>query len=277
MSKRKMFSLVICMVLMVSFTSNIYVKGESLQDNETDYTEIIWDQLLEQGIVNEGDIEHASIVSMTPDNIISTYSIQDNTEMAIEIYEESGDDVEVTTIIPYKMQEDGTLMNSFEYYGMVPGGESNETFSNQVNFTDMQVHFTIGYTVYMGSDWSPYYKPTSIRAKWTGGASTTVTYMNVSYNSVGELHNYPACKQVSHDQSRYSSNSFTTVIAVQKSNPPKNTNYYGTFLQGRLPSDKVVCYKSYVDGHGSTVSMNMYYKVGSQTYNHKNGYIIHRV
>lgn len=89
--------------------------------------------------------------------------------------EENIESVEV--IVPYKMLEDGTLMNSFEYARIA------ETGGDDFNFIDVRVYMSGLFEHYNLMGVGHCYRPLKVHATWFGEG--TVTNLNANYYIIG--------------------------------------------------------------------------------------------
>ena len=89
--------------------------------------------------------------------------------------EENIESVEV--IVPYKMLEDGTLMNSFEYARIA------ETESTSFPFIDVKVYMSCLFEHYNIMGLGHCYRPMTVKASWSGDG--VVTNLNANYYIIG--------------------------------------------------------------------------------------------
>lgn len=159
----------------------------SAEDVKINVNDLIIEQALEQyDMTNTSDFSASRVQSTSVNGRCAS------NEFAIQSTTFNSNMIEATTIIPYKVLDDGSLMNSFEYASQRVSPRVTESI-NKV-FVDVTIYTTVYYAKEIAVTHTPYYRHGGIEAKWSSNNSGThVNNMRLTYFSRGELFAYPDC------------------------------------------------------------------------------------
>lgn len=248
--------------------------ANSVYANGTDeiFTENCKQAILEQAVSlsdDIGDISKYEIIS-TSSNNISTHSRSASTEYVLQKEETIDDQVCVTTILPYKTNEDGKLENSFAFAARV-GSEYYSGKPVDVNFTDVTVTYQAYYNSYASQSTSILivHQPLSVAAKWNSSSNVTVSNLHAQYASAGMEVYYPECTQAGYtldDVLVYGDTEISTYwyIDVIASSPQKNYRY---IQQKAFPSNRaLIVYTGAPDSYFMNGTVQVEYVSGGTRY-----------
>lgn len=150
------------------------------------------DAILELSGLNDIPANTFSIISLQGSSS-NTRSMGIEGDMAIQSTVVNNEQVEVTTIIPYKVTASGELVNSFEY-----AATSNQTDTATPipsHFVDVTVTVKSYFAHYSSAvDIMSFYRHAGMEAYWSSdNATVEVDRLYVLYESAGELYAYPEC------------------------------------------------------------------------------------
>lgn len=202
--------------------SAVMILSSSVVSMAADRTETMEEMIVQQAIELDDKTNWTghdfSVVTLECDN---------KTERTVEsekrvIQSESVEDgiATLTTIIPYKVLEDGDVINSFEYADELSENSLARGVSYNDKVVDIVIVTDVEYEVVAGSDmW--YYRHGGIKSYWSSSSSaTTVQQLTVTYKTQGDLYTFSG----NDIQQLQSSNHPTTSVISQK-NPGKGTTY----------------------------------------------------
>ena len=163
---------------------------------------------------------------------------------ALQTESTEGDVTTFSTLMPYKVMEDGELVNSFEYAESVADSRSVNNYYD--TFVDVVVATSVEYEV-VGTY---YYRHGGITAYWgsTGNVSS-IDRLYVSYRTYGVLYNWNGSLGSLYD----GENPTETTSVINVSNPTKGKLYsdYDT-----TPSDRVFVFGGSHLGSAVNVQIN---------------------
>ena len=177
------------------------------------------------------------------------------TKKALQTVEQNGEDMAVSTYVPYTVDEStGELVNSFAYAASLK--EDEKTREIPSNLVDVILRTTAQYTLLSdGVSTIYYYRHSAIKSTWTGASSgqIVVTNLYASYITQGDLKAYPDCVQTFAPvlQSNY-----TVESLVNKVNPVMGTTYSDT--SHAMPYNRAVHMADYFE-HGGFVYVKVNY------------------
>lgn len=229
--------IVVTIVIFALMTPVAFAASNSNVDIDKKIVQSILQQANEPGL----SFESGDIVSM-----------RENPEDKAFLVREPEKDgmVKITTIIPYIISSDGTLINSFNYFRNISvssmsrsSGKKNVItpkviYTVPVNFTDATVTtYTYEAAYQNGITWQWFYRHAGEEAKWNSNYSNvTIQNMYVVYNTVGQLYVYPDCLNTFYPQCIQDPYSIASIIA--EASPAKNTIYYD--YNHVMPMNRVV-------------------------------------
>lgn len=183
----------------------------------------------------------------------------------------------VTTIIPYKIDDNDELVNSFEYASkqVVNAGIITPAASVEVpsKFVDVTVTVKTYYAQYFSSKhFLNFYRHAGIEAWWSSTNDTaSVSSLTVNYETAGELYAYPDVLSGSLDDTKIQ-NYYYIKSSIVKSNPVKNNVYIDG--NNTMPLDRVVLLTDYFD-HGGLIYIKLTYKVNNTTRTNDTSYYVY--
>ena len=136
-----------------------------------------------------GDFDVVSTTSTLSTRSTSPTSSNTNELILQSTVQQDDENYVSKTIIPYKILENGELVNSFEYAKTISPRAINQ---NPVEFVDVTVTVLTYYALYQCHDFNWVYRHSGIEAYWSSSnSSATVSKMLVRYESCGDLYAYP--------------------------------------------------------------------------------------
>lgn len=225
--------------------------------SRTDGVSYYYDLIAEVLEDNDLCISDCTIIPLNENSISKNTS-----EYAIQAVTTNGNQKIVTTIIPWKLLDDGELVNSFTVYDDLKSQKVN------VNFHDLKIVTYAYYSQYYRNDnfWS-FYRAEGIDAYWTSSNSTvTVSYMHLNYDAAGEAYLYPTCTTCSEASlSNYLINSsYYLSAAISKTSPSKGVTY--SDYSNVMPYNVVLHCTNYYN-HGGMVNITAIFTQNGTTYN----------
>ncbi|MCI8600717.1 MAG: hypothetical protein HFE45_03880 [Oscillospiraceae bacterium] len=232
--------------------------------------------ILQQALEIDAEIdvqqsEDFQVVSINSEGAISRASNKSFEEKAIQMVETNGEMAEVTTIVPYKMLPNGEMVNSFAYQSLQVQGTGKTPVP--VKFVDVTVTTIAYYAYYQHINGAPfYYRHAGLETYWSSSNSTaSISILDVSFESKGELHKYPDCTtdlSLNEADSMVQEEYFIR-SSVYQTNPVKDKVYIDG--QHAMPTNRALrCV--YYDEHGGLVSMELSYSVNGKNYNDRYSY-----
>lgn len=228
------FAAIVTFSLLLSFTFPAPSSAEEGKPGLPSNADIIVKEVM------EGQTKQFSVESVSEPKIVEL-----DQGYAVQLESKTSDDqTAVMTIIPYKIDENENLVNSFEYLSKV--NEQNQgiikpmdTIEVPTTFVDVTLTVRTYYAHYFSwTNVANFYRHAGIEAWWSSNNSTvSVSSMTVNYETAGELYKYPDCidqplKDTKVQDYYYIKSSIVT------SNPTKGTVY----IDGNhaMPYDRVV-------------------------------------
>ena len=189
-------------------------------------------------------------------------------EKALQITSQNGNNVAVSTYIPYAIDFDtGELVNSFVYASMVTeSGEVSPRNTQEISsqFVDVVVRTTAYYAKLSDSLGTIYYyRHAGLESAWTGSSGPfQMTRLYASYITKGDLKAYPDCvNQVSSPVLQYD---YSIESLINQANPTMGTVY----LDGNhtMPYNRAVHMADYYEDGGFVyVKVNYYNRSTGQS------------
>lgn len=192
---KKICATFLAFILLFSVSSSAFAATSPLELPSC-YDDFILQQALamdsQAEILQDKDFEVIAIGNVNELTAYSNDTTGRNSTTVFQAKELNGNSVEVITIIPYKVQNDGSLMNSFDY-AVTPYANSDDVTTT--TFTDVSITVTAYYDVYGSAvNLKTFYRHDSVQAYWnSSNASVSVSNMRVWYDSRGETYRYPDC------------------------------------------------------------------------------------
>ena len=186
----------------------------------------------------------------------------------------SDDETALTTIIPYKVDENDNLINSFQYLAQQnniirPMAESTVP----TTFVDVTLTVKTYYAHYTSSThFLNFYRHAGIEAWWSSNNSTvSVSSMTVNYETAGELYRYPDVMTQSLSSTKVQ-DYYYKKSSIVRSNPTKGTVYIDG--NNTMPLDRVVLLTNYFD-HGGLIYLKLTYSVNGTTRTNDTSYYVY--
>lgn len=188
--------------------------------------------------------------------------------------------VTVTTIIPYHIDEDGSLINSFEYAKLLNKNTPVPLNADVVPSTlvDVTVTVTTSYAHYQGYyTFAHYYRHAGIYAYWSSSKSLTMNHMIVRYESCGELHKYPECLTVKYPEDSFdteaNNRNYTKKSVISVAYPTEGKE----FVDGKnvMPYDRVLLLTDYFN-HGGLVYIQVVYTINGSKKTYDTNYYVYK-
>lgn len=265
---KKIFKKLSCVLIAIFIFNSIFIVNASDDEIQESTNYRILSQILEMDdALAEYDISDFIVTSINAQNDANTFSYG-NSEKAFQLTVDlSNGNKDVITIIPFKIDDSGKLINSFSDQVNVTRGSVPITLDD----VDITVTITTNFTQYTNHvNWYPFWRPIGVSARWTSNTTQSrVTYLNVQYGTTGSLHYYPECINYDNFEDYQLQESYTIMSEISKSMPTKNTTYTDN---NSLPSNRAIFLKNYWDnmevyfdisysGNGTTDSTDGYYIV----------------
>lgn len=264
-----MIKKVFCFLMAVSlfFLPSLSVNASAIATTESDSR---IDAILELAGFEDTPANTFNIVSLQ-EGSSSTLSTALQGDMAIQSTVVNNDQVEVTTILPYKVTTSGELVNSFEY--AATSNQTRGTVPIPSNFVDVTVTVKSYYAHYSSAvDIMSFYRHAGMEAYWSSdNASVEVDKLYVLYESAGELYAYPECI-TQHNckvQDYYFIGSY-----IEEDFPPEGQLYVSP--QAPMPQNRVL-YLTDFWNHGGAVYVELEYYVNGNFRTDFEGYDLYTV
>lgn len=181
-----------------------------------------------------------------------------------------------TTIIPYKIDGDGQLINSFEYATMNSDGITPHNSEYTFPLVDCSITIITWHAHYTVDFWDHYYRHVGLEAYWNKnpGSTSTINFtnMNIDFDSAGDLYPYPTVVEdrPSNWQDYLIAQNHVTSTPIYQANPVEGTHYYGT---GGMPYNRVIYLRDYFL-HLGLVSYDLKYKVNNSNKSYYGQYVV---
>jgi len=247
MTKRRLLSAILVFMMLAS----VNAFALSTNDNQE---KAINETILQQALVIDQDT-----TLLNKDFDIVSLCDASNTAKALRTFEQEGDTRKVITVIPYKIMEDGSAVNSFSYLSSEDchPTQTRDTYPYTATFVDLSVTITTYYNANQNTYntlW--FYRHVGITAYWSSSdSSVTVTNFVVMYNSKGDLYSYTGC--LGSNYSSYFLQSDYQAISVINVTSPTKGQVYNDMLNA-MPTDRRLLLTDYFD-HGGLVSLFVTY------------------
>lgn len=237
--------------------SVVMVWTSSVVSMATDYTE----EMIVQQAIEMNDNTDWSSYNFT---VITLEDNKRNLDLGTKVIQ--GESIEdgittLTTIIPYKILEDGEMVNSFEYAEC----QGRTVAQPEFLFVDTTVKVNVYYNEITSLETGlTYYRHLGADVMWTSTNTTaSVSKLHLNYDSVGDLcdENY-----------NYIEYSYAISTVIDKTNPVKNECYAQSNM---MSSDRWLRCRNY-DEHGGLVHIELDYTVNGNYYNHADSWYVYR-
>lgn len=178
--------------------------------------------------------------------------------MAIQATVVNNEQVEVTTVIPYKVTTSGELVNSFEY--AAASNQMRNIDLTTSNFVDVSVTVKTYFARYASPiKATTFFRHAGMEAYWSSNNATVeVDRLYVSYESAGELYAYPECiTQLNCKVQDY----YFIGSYINEEYPPEGQLYISP--QDPMPVNRVLCFTDFMN-HGGNVYVELEYFVNGK-------------
>lgn len=171
---------------------------------------------------------------------------------AIQKVDSNDGETTVTTIIPFRVAEDGELINSFEYIS----NQMTRSSTVPTTYVNITVTITANFDTLTKLTGKTYYRHNGVEAYWNSNISDVTLYeLDVLFGSNGDLYKYPDCYN-DHNASFISSDYYTS-SHLNVTGPIKN-NIYDQY--DPMPTDNVLYLSKSIE-HGGAVTFYMDYSI----------------
>ncbi len=268
----------ICFVLCFCLSGSSFAFADEKKATiETSIYDLVLDQALrvdsEYSVKDKNDfavVENKLTVADVSSATVRGIPSDKESKFVIRSVKEHDNRIEVTTIIPYHIQEDGSLIDSFDYAKQLFGGGSvGHTVTPTRDMVDISVTYTVFYDQCAYNYLTPiYYRHGSLQAYWSSSKPLTNVTLFVWYKSCGELHEYPKCLDYENPADSYISGNpdYVTSTLISKPNAVEGTKYYSAV--GQMPTNRVLYFSKAFDlGHGGWVDIRVMYKLNGKIVN----------
>lgn len=192
-------------------------------------------------------------------------------EYALQVKKEmENGDVEVSLLIPYKIDSEGGMYNSFAY------ASTRASSTHNTSFVDVVITVVTYYAAYQCSDYAWVYRHAGFDASWNASSSTTtVSNMLVQYDTCGDLYEYPSVVNVGVMNSQTLQSDYFIRSAVNINSPTKNQTYSDNDTSHIMPYSRVIYCSNYFN-HGGLIYVQCSYSANGTSYTHDNSYYVYQ-
>ena len=171
-------------------------------------------------------------------------------EKAIQTFDTTDGVTVATTILPFKVLEDGEIVNSFEYAENVSSKTRASDFT--ATFVDITVTSIAYYETVVSSNNNYYYRHKGVSAYWsTNDSVANLHELNVVYKTCGSLYYYTG-----YELGNKESDNKAVSSTVVKTYPEVNAIFSN--YDNATPSNKVFVMGSDIYGSWITVTVTFY-------------------
>jgi hypothetical protein len=188
------------------------------------------------------------------------------------ITEDENGDIILTTVMPYKMLENGEMIDSFQYALQRSAGVQ-ASVEVPTTFVDVTITVTTYFAKYQCADFAWVYRHAGIEAYWSSSNPTvSVSNMLVWYDTMGDLYAYPSVVNNGVINSTCLQEDYFIRSTINKSNPTKGTVY----IDGShtMPYDRVVYLSDYFN-HMGLIYLKLNYVANGTSYEHDRSYTVY--
>lgn len=262
---KKVWTMLMVIIMTVSLNMTAFAT-----DFETDNDSTILQQAIEiDAKITAQNYKNFNIISLTNQKSALLAEMNATNEKVLQAIEYEDDLVKVTTIFPYKVLNDGELINSFEYTPV----QLRSADPVPSEFVDVTVTVTAYFAHYFSMDnVANFYRHAGIEAYWSSNNSTvSVSNMLVRFDSAGQLYKYPECMTQSLS-STLVDNYYFIRSTIERNNPVKAQVY----LDGNhtMPINRVLLCTDYFN-HGGLVYLKLTYVANGKNYQHDRSYYVY--
>lgn len=262
MTYKRIFSIIVALTLIlpVVFSNTLAVKADEVNNNLSAETinEII-EQAKKESELTDKEFhlvsnENAGIMSNESTFMLESVDINEN------------GDVIKTSILPYKVLENGEMIDSFEY--AITAKNTTPT-----TFVDVTITVITHYAAYQDPYWSWVYRHAGIEAYWSSNNSTVrVKNMLVRYETKGDLYAYPDVVNDGVRNSPLLQRDYWIRSQISQSSPVKGTVYIDG--NNTMPLNRVV-YMSHYFEHKGLIYLKLDYDANGKSYSHDRSYTVY--
>lgn len=243
------FLMVVSLVCLPCFSVTTYAASASCSDSRIN-------DILELSGLKNIPATKFRIVSLQVNSSNRQSTIQK--DMAIQAMVVNNEQVEMTTIIPYKVTASGELVNSFEYANS--SAQMRNTDLTTSNFADASVTVKTYFARYPSPmNATTFFRHAGIEAYWSSNNATVeVDRLYVLYESAGELYAYPEC--ISQPNCKVQDYYFIGSY-IDEEFPPEGRLYVSP--EAPMPTNRVLCFTDFMF-HGGNVYVQLEYYVNGE-------------
>ncbi len=249
--KRTLSTLLSLACMLSFFTYSAFAAESNLQS-------ISWESVYFNQMVEELSADGTISADAKKVEMVSLYSesgaVTDGKAVQVTTETESG--IRVDTVVPYTIDENGNLTNSFAY--AVTRASGSDTFP--ATLTNATVTFTTNYDSYTAAPGWNVYRQKLFSFSWSGSGDTVVTKISGTYQTDGVLYSTDILTDAS---SPILDDSYRFSKSLTKTNPTEGTTYTNTVS---MPSTRVVRFTAFYD-HGTNFTYDINYTVNGNTRN----------
>lgn len=264
---------IIMLILFTSVVSANEIERQALIRFRTDLplnADLIVNEVISEQFSSLGsfsDVSEPKVIETDHGYAVQYESVNEKNEKAL------------TTIIPYKVDENGDLVNSFKYLSEFNKRKQNEVSPMAIvevpsTFVDVTVTVRTYYAHYFSTyHFLNFYRHAGIEAWWSSSNSTvTVSNMRVWYDTCGDLYKYPEVMDQPLSSTKVQNDYFIR-SSIERSNPIKGTVY----IDGShtMPLNRVVLLTDYWN-HGGLIYIRLQYSVNGKSRTDDVSYYVYR-
>ena len=194
---------------------------------------------------------------------------------ALQAVQSNGDgNIKVTTLFPYTISDDGTLVNSFAYAAASDYRDVGMSPKKDISYPGATFKLIVYYSV--GSDnlgTTLFYRHNGIEAGWTSTSSVNFSKLYVRYNSKGDLYPFPDCATASSLSGLLIQKNYSVESLINVSNPTKGYMY----VDGKhtMPFNRRLFLSDFFE-HKGLCYYKITYTYAGQTYNFEDQIVVYR-
>ncbi|WP_062106810.1 hypothetical protein [Bacillus niameyensis] len=256
------------LILPVLFSNTLTVKADEVNNNLSAET---INEIIEQS-KKESELTDKDFHLVSNEN--ARIMANESTFILESIDKNENGDVIQTSILPYKILENGEMVDSFQY-ALNQGSNISPQATNTTptKFVDVTITVITSFAMYRDIYFSPVYRHAGIEAYWSSSNSTVkVSNMLVRYDTRGDLYEYPSVVNNGVRNSTPLQKNYFKRSQISRSNPVKGTVYIDG--NNTMPYNRVVSLTSYLD-HKGLIYLKLNYVANGKTYEHDRSYTVY--
>lgn len=268
MKKRKMFSVILVIIMALSFVTTSYAAHDI--DTEQLAIESIINDIADHYNLSNAQVAKAQVIELSNNSTPIARNAENINDFAIQIIDFDNDVYRVTTITPYITDSNNNLVNTFAYARSLESKNFPDTFSN----SDLYISTVSSYQKNT-SDVHPtriLFRPFAVQASWsTSKTSLAVSRMHVIFQGTGTLVKYPDYLTTNDTGSATIQWPYSWTIDLNKSNPTKDQPYNAERV---MPSDRAISLNEIVQS-GLYTGVEINYTLNGSSKTFEDGYTMY--